>query len=124
MPGGLGTKVSARARAWRNPRAYLFGALPAEVAYGLIGAFVVGWWAAITAFPALSLGKPILGTDECPWAMVKHGAVSCVSESAYDETRAAAQRLPAGVVMAFTAVQCGVALNELVRRGRPDAALP
>ena len=114
--GILTARMPMRSGSCRNPRRFFFGALPAPLAYGVVGAVVVGWLAALTAFPALSLGKPTGGLSDCPRALVRHGVVTCVSESTYQQSRAAGQRLAAGVAMAFLAVHFGVALNEVARR--------
>jgi hypothetical protein len=94
--------------------------MPGAVAYGLIGVAILGWVSAITAFPALSSGNPSTATSGCPSPLVDHGAVTCVTHSAYLHAGAAAQRFGAGIVGFFFALHFLVTLCEAVRQRHPE----
>jgi hypothetical protein len=114
--GGWWSTWKSQVRAQKNSRKFLFGALPAPVAYPLIAAIFLGWLAVLTSFPALSQGNPSNPLPGCPWALSNHGFVTCVSETRFLETSAAAQRAASGVLAFFFTMHFGVAVNELVRR--------
>jgi len=102
----------------RSPRRFLFGALPGWAAYLLIAAIVSGWFSAMAAFPGLLQGNPGDGYAGCPWPLVNHGAVTCVSYARYEDADAAGERFAAGILMFFFAMHFGVVIDEMRRRTR------
>jgi hypothetical protein len=83
---------------------------------GLQTAIIVGWLAGLTSFLALPHGNPSAPVPGCQWPLNSHGAVTCVSHTAYLAAGAAVQRGASGVLAFFFTVHSGIALNELVRR--------
>lgn len=116
LSGGWRARMSAQMKVQRNPRTFLFSGLSKQAAYGLLGAFFLGWLAAMTAFPALSQGSPTTGTPGCPWALEDHGTVTCVSHNTYQRAGAAGERLAAGVIVGFFVIHFGVLTSEIARR--------
>lgn len=114
--GGWLAKWKAQMQAQRSQREFFFGGLPRWAGYGLMAAIVLGWLAAVTSFPALSLGNPGEGYPGCPWPLVNHGFATCVSHLRYEEAAAAGARAVAGVLMFFFVMHSGVAGSELARR--------
>jgi hypothetical protein len=103
-------------RSWKRMRQVVLGTLPAWAAYAVMTLGVLGWLAAMTAFPALWLGGTNGGTPGCPYQLSNHGSLSCVSLTTYQHVGAAEQRLAAGVLLFFFAIHFAVARSELVRR--------
>lgn len=120
--GSLRDRMAAQWSAQRNPRTLFFPDLPLRAAYGLYGAFVVGWVAGMTAFPSLSRGVPSPGSPVCRWPLDNHGLFTCVSHAVYLQVSAAGERLAAGVMLGFFAVHFGVATSEAILRRRQDTA--
>lgn len=114
--GGWRLRIRTARKQQRDLRTVFFGALPKHAVYGLTAIFYLAWLAAITAFPALSLGNPTQGTPGCPWALVSHGAVTCVSHARYESAAVAGERLAASVLLGFFTVHFGVLTGELLRR--------
>lgn len=113
--GGWLGKWKAQMQA-QSQREFFFGGLPPWAGYALMAAILLGWLAAVTSFPALSLGNPADGYPGCPWPLVNHGFATCVSHARYEEAAGAGERAVAGVLMFFFVVHAGVARSELARR--------
>jgi Protein of unknown function (DUF2510) len=62
-------------------------------------------------------GSPARDVGGCPYAVVNHGDVTCVSESAHRAAGSLGQRFAALVLCGFFIGHCGIALGEVTRRG-------
>jgi len=114
--GSWWDRMSRSIEAQRNQRRFLFGGLPRWAAYLLIATIVVGWLSAMAAFPGLLQGNPGDGYAGCPWPLVNHGAVTCVSYARYGDAAAAGERFTAGILIFFFAMHFGVFIDEMRRR--------
>lgn len=114
--GSWWTRWSAQVQVQRNPRMFLFGSLPTMYAYGLIAVVFLGWLAAMASFPGLVQGNPVDPMPGCPWPLMNHGFVTCVSYVRYEDAGAAGERFASGILMFFFGMHFGVAFDELVRR--------
>jgi len=110
------SRWSAQVQAQRSPRTFLFGSLSNTLAFGLIVVIVLGWLAAILSFPGLLQGNPADPMPGCPWPLMNHGFVTCVSQARYQDAGASGERFASGILMFFFGMHFGVAYNELVRR--------
>jgi hypothetical protein len=116
VSGGWRARMSSQMKVQRNPRTFFFPGLSKPAGYGLLCAFLLGWLAAMTAFPSLAQGSPTTGTPGCPWALEDHGTITCVSHATYERAGVAGERFAAGVIMGFFVVHFGVVTSEIVRR--------
>jgi hypothetical protein len=112
-------RSSVKARPGESARRFFFEGLPKLQANGMLGIALLGWLAAMTAFPSLSSGGPASGTPGCPYRLNDHGDYRCVSHTAYDHAGAASQRFACGILAAFFSIQLGIAAAELARRRKP-----
>jgi hypothetical protein len=111
-----GTGRRGRRTRERDPRRLFFAGLRRWQATAILVLFFLGWLSGMTAFPSLRLGNPASPAPGCPYRLVSHGASTCVSHSTYLAAGAGGQRLAAGILGAFFAMQLGVTAAELARR--------
>lgn len=114
--GGWRDRTRASHAMSRNPRTFFFGDLPSRFARPLLLLAFLGWLSAMTAFPALTNGRPAGAGDGCQYRLNSHGWYTCVSRRRYEHAGAAEQRLGSGVMLAFFALHAGAALGGLHRR--------
>lgn len=114
--GNWWTRTMAQMREQSDSRTFLFGSLPTAAAYALLGLAILGWFAAITAFPALRDGNPNSPMPGCQWPLNNHGVVTCVSESRYQDALTGEQRSAGGVLLFFFTFHFGVVADEIARR--------
>jgi hypothetical protein len=110
------SRWSAQVHAQRSLRTVLFGSLSNTLAFGLIVVIVLGWLAAMLSFPGLLQGNPADPMPGCPWPLMSHGFVNCVSQARYQDAGASGERFASGILMFFFGMHFGVAYNDLVRR--------
>lgn len=120
--GGWWARWSAQVKVQWNPRTFFFPSLPRTYAYALIAVAFFGWLAALASFPGLVQGNPVDPMPGCPWPLMNHGFVTCVSQTGYEDAGASGERFASGILMFFFGMHFGVAYNELVRRsGQAEA---
>lgn len=103
----------ARRSLSRNPRNFLFGSLPARLAYPLLGVALAGWLSAMTAIPVIAGGAPDGAQHGCAYTLDSRGGVKCVTKQAYEHAGAGVQRFASGILLAFFALHTGAALGGL-----------
>jgi hypothetical protein len=102
---------------WPSPRRFFFPDLSPPIARALLTLAILGWLAAMTAFPLIVDGGPAGSSPGCPFRLENHGSYTCVSKRSFEQAGAGEQRFAAGILLAFYSIHAGAALGRLkVRR--------
>ena len=110
------SSFSVMARPGETTREFFFSGLPRVPSYALLTVAALGWLAAMTAWPELTIGGPASGTAACPYRLDNHGVYNCVSRRTFNHAGAASQRFASGILAGFFAIQLGISAAELARR--------
>jgi hypothetical protein len=96
----------------------LLGGLPRQGRVVFLGVTSLVGLAVATAVPGIIKRNPGVPRPACPWPLVNHGTVTCVSHAAYLHAGSSIQRFVVGILMEFFLYHLFAMVSE-IRRRRP-----